>query len=68
MTRPMDDRLIHGAAVQMAAETLRAIKDCLFEFEHADAFDEFYAICKRNLEDYEREAERIQRRLKPSLN
>lgn len=64
----MDHRLIHDAAAQMAEETLRTVRDCLFEFEQADAFDEFYAICKRNLEDYEREADRMQRRLKPSLN
>jgi hypothetical protein len=64
----MDHRLIHDAASQMAKETLRAVKDCLFEHEHHIAFEEFYYICKQNLEAYELEVERIRQRLVPSQN
>jgi len=64
----MDHRLIHDAASQMARETLRAVKDCLFEDEHRIAFEEFYYICKQNLEAYELEVDRLRQRLRPSQN
>lgn len=64
----MNHRLIHDAAFQMAKEILSTVKDCLYEQEHRDAFQEFYAICQRNLEAYETQADRMQKRLHPSRN
>jgi hypothetical protein len=64
----MNHRLIHDAAFQMAEGILRTVKDCLYEQEHRDAFQEFYEICKRALEEYETQANRMQQRLKPCRN
>jgi hypothetical protein len=52
----------------MAIETLRAVKDCLFEDEHRIAYEEFYFICKQNLEAYEIEVDRMRQRMRPSEN
>ena len=64
----MNHRLIHDSAFSMAEGILRTVKDCLYEFEHRDAFEEFYQICKRQLEEYETLADRMQKRLRPSRN
>jgi len=64
----MDQRLIHDHADDMARQILATVKDCLFEEEHRIAFDEFYDICRRELENYEAEAKRIEGRLRPSTN
>ncbi len=64
----MNQRLIHDAAFLMAERILRAVKDCLNESEHWVAFEEFYQICKRQLEEYETLANRMQQRLRPGRN
>ena len=64
----MNHRVIHDSAFQMARELLGTVKDCLREEEHRDAFEEFYTICKNGLESYEVQADRMEKRLKPSRN
>lgn len=64
----MSQRLIHDAAFLMAERILRTVKDCLYESDHGVAFEEFYQICKGQLEKYETQAERMQQRLRPSRN
>ena len=64
----MNHRLIHDWAFQMAREILGTVKDCLREEEHRDAFQEFYMICQRGLESYETQADRMEKRLRPSKN
>lgn len=61
-------RLIHDAAFQMAKLLLRTVKDCLYEQEHREAFEEFYRLCKAGIEEYEVQADRMQQRLNPSRN
>ncbi len=64
----MNHRLIHDHAYQTAREILATVKDCLYEHEHRDAFETFYQICQRNLELYETQADRMEKRLRPSRN
>ena len=64
----MNHRLIHDAAFMMAEEILRTVKDCLYDLEHQEAFQEFYTIAQRNLELYETQADRMEKRLRPSRN
>ena len=64
----MNQRLIHDAAFVMAEAIMRTVEDCLYESEHRVAFEEFYQICKRQLEEYETLTNRMQQRLRPSRN
>lgn len=64
----MNQRLIHDSAFLMAEGILRTVRNCLYEHEHRDAFEEFYQICKRQLEEYETLADRMRQRLRPSRN
>jgi len=64
----MDARLIHDHADDMARQILATVRDCLLEHEHREAFEEFYRICKEELEWYERERERMLRRLLRPMN
>jgi hypothetical protein len=60
--------MIHDSAYRIAQAILATVKDCLYEHEHRDAFQEFYEIARRNLETYETEVDRMKKRLKPSSN
>jgi len=60
--------MIHDAAFLLATELLATVKDCLHEQEHRDAFEDFFTICKRNLQAYEIQAERMPKRLGASRN
>lgn len=61
-------RQIHDAAFQMAQAILGTVKQCLYEQEHREAFEEFYRICKQELESYETERARMLQRLRPMSN
>lgn len=64
----MNERLINQTAFLMAREILGTVQNCLRPEEHRDAFQEFYATCKRNLQAYQVQMERMEKRLRPSPN
>lgn len=49
----MNHRLIHDHAHQTAQEILVVVRNCLYDHEHRDAWEEFYMIAKAGLERYE---------------
>ncbi len=63
-----DDRLRHDVAWTTATHILEVFAPCLREEEQREAFAEIYARVQAGLECFEIQAERMQRRLKPSSN
>jgi hypothetical protein len=61
-------RVMHDAAMAMAACLVERVGGCLREEECKDAFEEFYRVCVAGLEAYEIQLNRIERRLKPLDN
>jgi hypothetical protein len=64
----MNQRLINETALLLAKELLGIIKGCIRPDEHRDVFEEFFQQCKSGLESYEIQRDRMQKRLRPSLN
>jgi len=64
----MNHRLIHDHAHLMAQEILAVVRNCLYDHEHRDAWEQFYMIAKAGLEKYETERERMLHRLRPMSN
>ncbi len=63
-----NERLTHDVAWTTATHILDVFAPCLREEEQRDAFAEIYVRVKAGLECFEIQAERMQRRLKPSSN
>lgn len=63
----MNQNLIHDRAHAMAFDLLATVRNCLREEEWQDAFEEFYAITKAGLKQYDRQASRM-RKLGGSTN
>jgi hypothetical protein len=62
------DRLTHDVAWTTAMHILEVVAPCLREEEQREAFAQFYVLVKAGLECFEIQAERADRRLKPSSN
>ena len=64
----MNQTLLNERAFLMAREMLRVVQNCLRPEEQRDAFEEFFATCKRNLESLQVQAATMTNRLNPSIN
>jgi hypothetical protein len=59
----MNQMLTSQVAFLMSAQILESVQTYLPEEEQRDAFEEFFTICKRELECYEVQVERQHKRL-----
>jgi hypothetical protein len=62
------ESLLTDHALALAVAILDIVAPCLREEERKEAFGMFYTACKVTLESYESKAERMCRRVKPSVN
>ncbi len=58
-------RLAHDCAHKYALRLLGLVANCLREEEYRDAFEEFYALVRECVEEYEEKRVREERRLRP---
>jgi hypothetical protein len=64
----MNQRSVNGRTFAMAQELLDLVAPCIREEERRDAFEAFYAVCKKHLEQFCIEQDRMMQRLKPTSN
>ena len=60
--------LVHDHACVLAMALVEIILPCVRPEQEEKAFTLFYAVCKTGIEEYERKADRIRKRIKPSRN
>jgi hypothetical protein len=60
--------LTHDVAFVTAQQIVHVFAGCLREEELHDAFTEVYAVVKKNLERFQIQQNRMERRLRPGVN
>ncbi len=63
-----NQRLQHDPAESIATTCLYVVSHLLHPGLHKEAWDLFYQVAKRGIEDYELQVDRMQQRLHPSKN
>jgi hypothetical protein len=64
----MNQRLVHDVALALAQTCLKVCDSEIDPKRYKEVFDEFYAIAKVAIEEYELRACRILHRLRPLFN
>jgi len=64
----INHRLLNESAFLMAKAMLAIIQNCLRPEEHGDAVEAFYEVCRDGLLNYEVKRDRMEQRLRPSVN
>jgi hypothetical protein len=61
-------RIIHDIAFHMATRLVRNIENCIRPEEYHDTHAEFYRVCKKGLQAWLIQQDRLLKRMKPSRN
>lgn len=64
----ISESALHDHAYALAAVLVELVKNCIRPEERRDAWEAFYEAAKVAFREYEEKADRMHRRVRPSMN